>query len=59
MSSNVQHIDFGPRNARMLREILKRAGYETHRMKPLSGSDHAASVILLARFTRQIQSTGG
>lgn len=53
MSSNVLHIDFGPRHARLLREILKRAGYVSERLEPLAGPRREASLILLPRFDRE------
>ena len=55
MSSNIRHIDFGPPHARLLREILRRAGYVSERMEPLAGAERQASLILLRRFNRELQ----
>lgn len=55
MSSNIQYINFGPRHVRLLREILKRAGYVSERMEPLAGPEREASLILLRRFKHELQ----
>lgn len=54
MSSNVHHLH-SPCNMRMLREMLRRAGYVTALMKPLQAEDRDASAALLARFNSSVQ----
>lgn len=50
MSSNVQYVDFRTSDSRILREMLKKAGYVTARLKPLNGTLHHPSQTMLRRF---------
>jgi hypothetical protein len=50
MSSGIYHIDFRPSHARMLQDMLKKAGYVTSRMQPIDGPQYEASKSLLIRF---------
>jgi len=50
MSTCVQTIDFAPGSNRILNQMLRKAGYVTGRMKPLSGPLSGQSNAVLKRF---------
>ena len=50
VSSSIYHIDFRPSHTRMLRKMLKKAGYVSSNMKPIEGPQYEASKSLLIRF---------
>ena len=50
MSSNVQYVDFRTKETRILQEMLKRAGYVTANIRPLTGNQSIASRSVLRRF---------
>ncbi|HVK91836.1 MAG TPA: hypothetical protein VM468_10620 [Mycoplana sp.] len=50
MSSNIQYVNFRSHETRMLRDMLKNAGYKTSNLKPLLGPQWDRSQTLLQRF---------
>lgn len=50
MSTCVQTIDFAPGSNRILNQMLRKAGYVTGRMKPLSGPLSGQSNAVLRKF---------
>ncbi|PTM93388.1 hypothetical protein [Mycoplana dimorpha] len=50
MSSHIQDVEIRSSDARMLRTILKNAGYVTAKMAPLNGPLHQPSEAVLQRF---------
>ncbi len=50
MPSNIQHVDFRTSDIRILREMLKKAGYITAKLKPLPGPLNHPSQSVLRRF---------
>ena len=50
MSTCVQTIDFAPGSILILNQMLRKAGYVTGRMKPLSGPLSGQSNAVLKRF---------
>ncbi|MBD9375649.1 hypothetical protein IB238_23875 [Rhizobium sp. ARZ01] len=50
MSSKIQRVEFRTSDSRILREMLKKAGYITAKLTPLAGPLHHPSQAALRRF---------
>lgn len=59
MSYIVRNTEFNPANNRILNQMLRRAGYVTGRMVPLSGPLADQSISILSRFMNNVIQADG